>query len=85
MDVSDPEWTRKRSAFDGKPWPDLDFGDVVLVNSNGPEDIRGARGYVLGWAPESDPPDVGVFIYGEERVWQLEYPMVTPTGETHRD
>lgn len=83
MDIDDPAWTAKRTAFNGKPWPDLDFGAVIIVNENGPSEIRGARGYVLGWASESDLPDVGVFLYDQERVWQLDHTMVTPTGETH--
>jgi|GEM_PF-2106720 len=76
---ADPEaWERALTRYDGKPWPDLDFGDVVLVNENGPETIRGERGYVLGWAPECDPPGIGVFLYAQERVWQLDYEMVKP-------
>jgi hypothetical protein len=82
---ADPEaWDRALTRYDGKPWPDMDFGDVVEVNDKGPEEIRGERGYILGWAPESDPPEVGVFVYTQSRVWQLDYPMVSPTGEKHR-
>lgn len=84
MEADDPEWARKLSAFDGKPWPDLDFGDVVVIGETGPAEIRGERGYVLAWGPESDPPEVGIYVYRDERVWQLDYSMVIPSGETHR-
>lgn len=83
---TDPEaWERALTRYNGKPWPDLDFGDVVIVDETGPEEVRGARGYVIGWAPECDPPDVGVFVYAFERVWQLEYRMVKPAGARHAE
>ena len=79
---TDPEgWDRALTRYNGKPWPDLDFGDVVIVNESGPEEVRGQRGYILGWAPETDPPEVGVFLYEQQRMWQLDYAMVAPTGQ----
>lgn len=83
---SDPEaWERALTRYDGKPWPDLDFGDVVVVNENGPAEIRGQRGYILGWAPECDPPEVGVFVYAFRRVWQVGYAMVSPAEKRLED
>lgn len=72
---------RKRTAHDGKPWPDLDFDDIVLINARAPEEVRGKTGYVIGWAPESDPPDAGIFVFELEEVWQLQPDMVERTGQ----
>ena len=52
MEADDPEWARKLSAFDGKPWPDLDFGDVVVIGENGPAEIRGDVAVLVGVAED---------------------------------
>lgn len=70
----------KLTRYEGKPWPDMDFYDVVRLNCAAPEEVRGELGYIVGWGPESDPPGLGVFIYGIERVWSLDYEMASPMG-----
>ncbi len=79
-DDFEQEHGHKRTRYDGKPWPNMDFHDVVRLNDAAPEEVRGKLGYILGWAPQSDPPGLGVFIYDVEQVWQLEWEMAGPMG-----
>ncbi|MEQ1651698.1 MAG: hypothetical protein ABL897_04345 [Hyphomicrobium sp.] len=53
--------------------------DIVVINS-GYEDaeVRGARGHIIG---EVCSDQIGVFVYGIERVWCLHPREVTATGD----
>jgi hypothetical protein len=80
MEPDNPEWRAKLAKYDGKPWPDMDFHSVVRMTERAPEEVRGMLGYILGWAPESDPPGLGVWVYDLAEVWLIEADIVEPMG-----
>ncbi|HYE94663.1 MAG TPA: GNAT family N-acetyltransferase, partial [Rubricoccaceae bacterium] len=60
------------------------FDEVVRIVSDDPTlaEVNGERGVIVGRGDPAFPPGYGVFVYRDERVWDVDEPDLEPTGET---
>ncbi len=69
------------------PAPKFQFFEIVRVTGDAPDlaEVRGEYGAIVGRADHEDGTySYGVFIYREERCWQIEENALEATGQ-HTD